>query len=87
MGPAEVIVDAGNRAVTTDLGPPDVVGRDATWELAGDEHGRLRGEVADLRNGDLVELIPSHADTTVPLYESFTLAAAPGIKLPITQPR
>ena len=73
LGPDEVIVDAGNRAVSTDLGPPDVAGRDATWELAGDEHGRLRGELGDLRLGDLVELIPSHADTTVPLYGSFTL--------------
>jgi 3-hydroxy-D-aspartate aldolase len=87
LGADEVIVDAGNRAVSIDLGPPDVAGRDATWELAGDEHGRLRGEVGDLRMGDLVELIPSHADTTVPLYESFTLTDAPEARLPITRPR
>ncbi len=87
LGPDEVIVDAGNRAVSTDLGPPDVAGRDATWELAGDEHGRLRGELGDLRLGDLVELIPSHADTTVPLYGSFTLTNDLGTRLPITGPR
>ena len=83
----EVIVDAGNRAVSTDLGPPHVAGRAATWELAGDEHGRLRGEVGDLRMGDIVALIPSHADTTVPLYDSFSLCGAAGIRLPITRPR
>ena len=87
LGADEVIVDAGNRAVSTDLGPPDVAGRDATWEFAGDEHGRLRGEVGDLRMGDFVELIPSHADTTVPLYESFTLTDPLGARLPITRPR
>ncbi len=87
LGADEVIVDAGNRAVSTDLGPPHVAGRNATWELAGDEHGRLRGEVGDLRMGETVTLIPSHADTTVPLYGSFSLAGAPGIRLPITQPR
>ena len=83
----EVIVDAGNRAVSTDLGPPHVAGRTATWELAGDEHGRLRGEVGDLRMGDIVALIPSHADTTVPLYDSFSLCGAAGLRLPITRPR
>lgn len=87
LGADEVIVDAGNRAVSTDLGPPDVASRGATWELAGDEHGRLRGEVGDLGMGDVVELIPSHADTTVPLYESFTLTDALGTRLPITRPR
>jgi D-serine deaminase-like pyridoxal phosphate-dependent protein len=83
----EVIVDAGNRAVSTDLGPPDVAGRNATWELAGDEHGRLRGDVGDLRIGDVIELIPSHADTTVPLYDSFKLTDRAGTRLPITRPR
>ncbi len=83
----EVIVDAGNRAVSNDLGPPHVAGRAASWELAGDEHGRLRGEVSDLRMGDIVELIPSHADTTVPLYDSFSLSGAAGLRLPITRPR
>jgi D-serine deaminase-like pyridoxal phosphate-dependent protein len=87
LGADEVIVDAGNRAVSTDLGPPDVVGRDASWELAGDEHGRLRGEVGDLRIGDLVELIPSHTDTTVPLYGSFTSTDAVGTRLPTIRPR
>jgi D-serine deaminase-like pyridoxal phosphate-dependent protein len=87
LSPDEVIVDAGNRALSTDLGPPAVAGRDATWELAGDEHGRLRGELSDLGIGDIVQLIPSHADTTVPLYQSFTLMGDEPATLPITHPR
>jgi D-serine deaminase-like pyridoxal phosphate-dependent protein len=83
----EVIVDAGNRAVSTDLGPPHVASRTASWELAGDEHGRLRGELGDLRVGDTVALIPSHSDTTVPLYDSFSLSGATGLRLPVTRPR
>jgi len=67
VGDGEVIVDAGTRAVSTDLGPALVDGLDATWESAGDEHGRLRGDVGHLRTGDLVRLVPSHTDTTVVL--------------------
>ncbi len=69
LGDDEVIVDAGTRAVSTDLGAARVLGRDdVTWESAGDEHGRLRGAVADLSPGDRVRLIPSHTDTTVVLH-------------------
>lgn len=64
----EVLVDAGTRALSTDLGPPVVAGRDATWCSAGDEHGRLLGAVGDLRPGDEVLLVPSHTDTTVVLH-------------------
>lgn len=87
MGADEVIVDAGNRAVSTDSGPPLLAGRAATWESAGDEHGRLRGDVGDLRLGDLVALIPSHADTTVPLYGAFSVSGAAGLRLPLARPR
>lgn len=69
LGPHEVLVDAGTRAVSTDLGPPAVVGRDARWSPAGDEHGRLHGAVGDLRAGDRVRLVPSHTDTTVVLHD------------------
>lgn len=68
ISPAEVIVDAGTRAVSTDLGVPLVAGRDAMWASAGDEHGRITGDVADLRPGDLLQLVPSHTDTTVVLH-------------------
>lgn len=75
LGPAEVIVDAGTRAVSTDLGVPLVDGREAVWASAGDEHGRLTGAVADLRVGDVVRLVPSHTDTTVPLHGAVVAAA------------
>lgn len=74
VGPGEVIVDAGTRAVSTDLGPARVADLDATWESAGDEHGRLRGAVDHLRTGDVVGLVPSHTDTTVVLHGAVVLA-------------
>ena len=74
VGPGEVIVDAGTRAVSTDLGPARVADIDATWESAGDEHGRLRGDVDHLRTGDRVRLVPSHTDTTVVLHDGVVLS-------------
>jgi D-serine deaminase-like pyridoxal phosphate-dependent protein len=68
LAPDEVIVDAGVRAVSTEQGPPRVAGLDAAWESAGDEHGRIRGDVAHLRAGDTLALVPSHTDTTVVLH-------------------
>jgi D-serine deaminase-like pyridoxal phosphate-dependent protein len=68
LGPQEVIVDAGTRAVSTDLGPPRVDGLDAVWVSAGDEHGRVTGAVGHLQAGDVLRLIPSHTDTTVVLH-------------------
>jgi D-serine deaminase-like pyridoxal phosphate-dependent protein len=75
LGPGEVIVDAGNRAVSSDLGVPRVAGLEAAWESAGDEHGRIRGAVAHLRPGDVLRLIPSHTDTTVVLHGAAALEA------------
>lgn len=72
-----VVVDAGLRAVSTDSGPALVVDREATWAPAGDEHGVLRGEVADLRPGDVVRLIPSHTDTTIALHRRLWIGATP----------
>jgi D-serine deaminase-like pyridoxal phosphate-dependent protein len=73
LGPREVIVDAGSRAVSTDLGAPLVAGLDAAWASAGDEHGRVTGAVAHLRLGDILRLIPSHTDTTVVLHGAAVL--------------
>jgi D-serine deaminase-like pyridoxal phosphate-dependent protein len=72
--PSEVIVDAGHRSVSTDMGAAAVVGLDATWESAGDEHGRVIGDVAHLALGDTVDLIPSHSDTTVPLHGEYLIS-------------
>lgn len=68
IAPGEVIVDAGTRAVSTDLGVPLVDGLDAVWASAGDEHGRITGAVGNLAIGDVVRLVPSHTDTTVVLH-------------------
>ena len=79
LGPDEAIVDAGFKALSTDLGPALVAGLDATWEPAGDEHGRLRGALDGLRPGDTVRLVPSHTDTTVRLHRELWLAGADGL--------
>lgn len=69
VGEGEVIVDAGHRAVSVDMGPAVVAGRPgAVWASAGDEHGRLSGDVGDLRPGHVVRLVPSHTDSTVVLH-------------------
>ena len=65
-----VVVDAGLKAVSTDMGAAAVHGLDATWAPAGDEHGFVRGDVGGLRPGDRLRLIPSHTDTTVRLHRA-----------------
>jgi D-serine deaminase-like pyridoxal phosphate-dependent protein len=71
------IVDAGNKAISTDAGQPTP--RQAAglaFATAGDEHGRLTRIESDLalpRVGEVVELVPSHCDTTVNLYDAFYL--------------
>jgi D-serine deaminase-like pyridoxal phosphate-dependent protein len=76
-----VIVDAGLKAVSTDAGPARVADREATWRPAGDEHGLVTGDVADLRPGDTLRLVPSHTDTTVRLHRALWLDGA--VSLPV----
>ena len=83
VSPSEVIVDAGHRSVSTDMGAAAVAGLDATWESAGDEHGRVAGDVEHLAIGDRVELIPSHSDTTVPLHGRYVISGQPPEYVPI----
>jgi D-serine deaminase-like pyridoxal phosphate-dependent protein len=65
------VVDVGWKSASGDSGPPAVRDLDGvTFEFAGDEHGTLRGiEATQLRPGDRVELVPSHCDTTVNLFD------------------
>jgi D-serine deaminase-like pyridoxal phosphate-dependent protein len=64
------IVDAGWKALSTDSGTPVVKGRpDLRYEPKGDEHGGVRG--ARLSPGTRLELVPSHCDTTVNLYDEY----------------
>lgn len=86
-GDGEVLVDAGLKAVSIDHGPPTVLGLDATWASAGDEHGRVSGDVGHLRPGDRLVLHPSHTDTTVRLHRTLWLARegddVPPLALPL----
>lgn len=67
----ELIVDAGSKALSTDQGFAVVVdASEASYEPAGDEHGRVRGLP---QQTDRVWLIPSHCDTTVNLYDRYLL--------------
>lgn len=64
------VIDAGWKALSTDAGLPEVKGRpDLRYAPKGDEHGGIEG--ARLTPGDRVELVPSHCDTTVNLYDEY----------------
>ena len=64
------IVDAGWKALSTDSGMPEVKGRpDLVYAPKGDEHGGVRG--ASLVPGTRIEIVPSHCDTTVNLYDEY----------------
>lgn len=66
-------IDAGIKSFATDHDAlPEVVGIEgATYSFNGDEHGRIHLEKAarDVRLGEQLELIISHCDPTVNLYE------------------
>lgn len=72
-----VVLDVGWKAASADAGPPTVKNsEELVFRFAGDEHGIVRrrdGGSLDLRPGDKIELIPSHCDTTVNLYDSYTV--------------
>jgi D-serine deaminase-like pyridoxal phosphate-dependent protein len=64
------VIDAGWKALSTDSGLPVVKGRpELAYASKGDEHGGVTG--ARLAPGERLELVPSHCDTTVNLYDEF----------------
>ena len=68
------VIDVGYKSASTDAGMPtvkDLPG--AAYTPGGDEHGKLAMEGASrrLKVGDKLELIPSHCDTTVNLYDYY----------------
>jgi D-serine deaminase-like pyridoxal phosphate-dependent protein len=64
------VIDAGWKALSTDGGMPVVRGRpDHEYAPKGDEHGGVQG--ASLWPGERIELVPSHCDTTVNLYDQY----------------
>lgn len=67
-------VDAGMKTASIDSGLPGVRGiPGAQFLFAGDEHGTVMfGEARDdVRVGDVIELIPSHCDTTINLHDVY----------------
>jgi D-serine deaminase-like pyridoxal phosphate-dependent protein len=69
------VIDAGWKALSTDAGLPAVKGRpDLAYAPKGDEHGGVTG--ARLVPGERVELVPSHCDTTVNLYDAYVCVRA-----------
>jgi len=71
-----VVVDAGNKSLSTDAGQPllkDLPG--FRFTTAGDEHGRILRDgdspASFPRIGDPVRIVPTHCDTTVNLYDQF----------------
>ena len=67
-----MITDAGTKALSVDAGMPTPHGlAGIDYKMAGDEHGRLElnRTNADLKVGDKVQIVPSHCDTTVALYD------------------
>lgn len=77
--PDRAVVDVGWKAISCDAGLPKVKARaDLRFEFAGDEHGFLISTEGplDLRAGDRIELVPSHCDTTVNLYDRFVVHAS-----------
>ncbi len=68
-----IIVDAGWKSASSDSGMPLVktIGG-ATFTFAGDEHGKLAlPHGVEIAAGDKIEIVPSHCDTTVNLYDHF----------------
>lgn len=81
LGPGTVVVDAGLKAVSVDMGPAQVAGREATYEPAGDEHGIVRGDVGDLAPGSTLRLVPAHTDTTIRLHRRLWVDGATPVPL------
>jgi D-serine deaminase-like pyridoxal phosphate-dependent protein len=66
-----VTVDAGLKALSTDAGPPVVMGG-GRYVFMGDEHGAIIAEGGPLPGlGDRVTLQPGHCDPTVNLHDRY----------------
>jgi len=72
----KAIIDAGLKAISADSGLP-IVKDQPELECTGlnAEHGHLRvvKPDADARQGDLLELVSTHVDTTVVLHDNYVL--------------
>ncbi|KAF2689287.1 hypothetical protein K458DRAFT_413580 [Lentithecium fluviatile CBS 122367] len=72
QGPKAITIDAGLKSLTTDSGLAECKTLGYTYGVLGDEHGSLTWtEGKDLQVGDRVEMVPSHIDPTINLYEVY----------------
>lgn len=72
--PDRVVVDAGLKALSNDVGPAaNLAAGGWVYAPAGDEHGLLTRDGDEPRPalGDTLQLLPSHCDTTVNLYDRY----------------
>lgn len=66
------ITDCGMKALSTDMGMPQVLGHDGLEVLyLSEEHGHVGGDPAGLRIGQQLELLPMHGDTTINLHDRY----------------
>jgi D-serine deaminase-like pyridoxal phosphate-dependent protein len=84
------VADAGMKSLSQDHGPS--FSRDGTFRAAGlsEEHAHLRGEgIVKLKPGDRVELVPSHADTTLNMHDVYNVVRSGAVvdQWPITAAR
>ncbi|KAK7733002.1 hypothetical protein SLS53_008331 [Cytospora paraplurivora] len=73
QGPQAVTTDAGLKSLTTDSGLAEAKNSTYTYSVLGDEHGSLTWEdgAPELNVGDRVEMIPSHIDPTINLFDVY----------------
>jgi D-serine deaminase-like pyridoxal phosphate-dependent protein len=72
--PERAVIDAGLKSLSNDMGNAEVKNDPATsYRPGGDEHGILtcRPDNTTLKLGTRVEMIPSHIDTTVNLFDTY----------------
>jgi D-serine deaminase-like pyridoxal phosphate-dependent protein len=68
------VFDAGNKAISTDYGPPSPKSfKNAECRVTSDEHGMIIYNPSEyhLEIGQKFELYPSHLDTTINLHDKF----------------
>ncbi|MDQ5937314.1 MAG: hypothetical protein QG574_4673 [Cyanobacteriota bacterium erpe_2018_sw_21hr_WHONDRS-SW48-000092_B_bin.40] len=72
--PERAVIDAGLKSLSNDMGNAEVKNDPATtYRPGGDEHGILTCSASNtaLAIGARVEMIPSHIDTTVNLFDTY----------------
>lgn len=73
QGPRAVTIDTGLKSLTTDSGLAECKDARYQYGVLGDEHGSLTWEHdgPGLEVGDRVEMIPSHIDPTINLFDVY----------------